>query len=256
MQQRYNIQWLTNTFESGVSVKFLLFWGHANKNNETAGKFCFSQWYPSPFTIDGITYKTAEHWMMAQKAVLFEDERTQEKIIACNTPAEAKKLGRQVLGFDEITWNDNRYDIVRLGNIHKFNQHPIFADYLLATADRVIAESSPVDTIWGTGLSPDHKEANNIYCWRGLNLLGFALMKVRDFLGNFGHFSILHNAVLPPWRKYPGIHPYDMFWRMGEGEDHVIAAGKYLSGLKERDYAIYKMTYPPPKDWRDYYKNQ
>jgi len=255
MQQRYNIQWLTNTFESGIPVKFLLFWGHANKNNETVGKFCFSQWFPSPFTIDGITYKTAEHWMMAQKAVLFDDESALKKIIACNTPAEAKKFGRQVLGFDEMVWNDKRCDIVKLGNIHKFNQHPIFADYLLATGDRVIAESSPVDTIWGTGLPPDHKEADNIYYWRGLNLLGFSLMEVRDFLRDFGHFNPLQNAILPPWKKYPGVHPYDMFWRMGGGEEHIIAAGKYLSGLSERDYTIYKITYPAPKDWRDYYNN-
>lgn len=255
MLQQYNMQWLTSTFESGVPVKFLLFWGHTNNNNEVAGKFCFSQWYSSPFVVDDITYKTAEHWMMAQKAVLFEDERTLEKIIACNTPAQAKKLGRQVLGFDEIVWNKQRYDIVKLGNIHKFNQHPAFADYLVATGERVIAESSPVDTIWGTGLPPDHKEADNIYYWRGLNLLGFALMEVRDFFKNFGHFKPLQGAIAPPWKKYPGIHPYDAFWRMGSGEDYVINVGKYLYGLSERDYTIYQMSYPPPAVWNDYYNH-
>lgn len=33
-----------------------------------------SQWYESPFEVDGVTYQTAEMWMMIQKALLFGDE--------------------------------------------------------------------------------------------------------------------------------------------------------------------------------------
>lgn len=33
-----------------------------------------SQWYRSPFEVDGIVYETAEMWMMIQKAKLFGDE--------------------------------------------------------------------------------------------------------------------------------------------------------------------------------------
>ena len=72
----YNLQWLLNKNEKGDKVDFLLFWGHTNKGNEVTGKFILSQWYPSPFTVDGLTYKTAEHWMMASKARLFEDYDT------------------------------------------------------------------------------------------------------------------------------------------------------------------------------------
>ena len=182
MTTNYNINWLKEKFERGDTLKYIFFWGHTNKFNEEVGKFCFSQWFESPFIVDNITYKTAEHWMMAQKALLFNDKNIFDKIINCDKPGEAKDLGRQVLGYDEQTWNNRKFEIVKLGNIHKFNQYPKLADFLLKTDNRILVEASPVDTIWGIGLSPDSNEIENIYAWRGQNLLGFALMAARDVL--------------------------------------------------------------------------
>lgn len=188
MTARYDMNWLIKQFEEGHSLKFNFFWGHTNKYNEKVGKFCFSQWNENPFSIDNITYKTAEHWMMAQKAQLFSDTNSFEKIIRCNKPSEAKELGREVIGYDEHTWNENKYEIVKNGNIHKFNQYPEFAEYLLKTENSILVEASPVDIVWGIGLSQDSKDIENIFAWRGQNLLGFALMETRDFLREFGHF--------------------------------------------------------------------
>ena len=56
----------------------------------------------------------------------------------------------------------------------------------MKTSNRILVEASPVDTIWGIGLTKDSRDVENIYTWRGLNLLGFALMEVRDFLKDFG----------------------------------------------------------------------
>ena len=53
-------------------------------------------------------------------------------------------------------------------------------DFLLSTGDKILVEASPLDTIWGIGLSKDNEKAQNIAAWRGKNLLGFALMEVRD----------------------------------------------------------------------------
>lgn len=182
MTTNYNINWLKEKFERGDTLKYIFFWGHTNKFNEEVGKFCFSQWFECPFTVDNIAYKTAEHWMMAQKALLFNDKNIFDKIINCDKPGEAKDLGRQVIGYDEQTWNNRKFEIVKLGNIHKFNQHPKLADFLLKTDNRILVEASPVDIIWGIGLSPDSNEIENIYAWRGQNLLGFALMAARDVL--------------------------------------------------------------------------
>lgn len=179
---RYNISWLQDQFDQERSIDFLFFWGHTNKTGERTGKFIFSQWYPSPFTVDGVLYQTAEHWMMAGKARLFNDHATAGQIINAATPVEAKALGRQVKDFDPATWEAACFGIVVEGNKHKFSQDPDFKDYLLSTGDKVIVEASPVDPVWGIGLPQDSAKARNPHQWRGQNLLGFALMEVRDML--------------------------------------------------------------------------
>lgn len=168
---------------SGGRAKYIFFWGHTPKAGEEVGKHVFSQWYEAPFTVGGVTYPTAEHWMMAEKARLFGDGQALERILAARTPGEAKKLGREVLGFDDDAWNAARWEIVVRGNEAKFGQNPELGTYLAATGDRVLVEASPVDRIWGIGLAGDDPKAENPEMWRGLNLLGFALMQVRARLG-------------------------------------------------------------------------
>ena len=162
--------------------KFLFFWGHQPSNDGTITKTCFSQWWLSTFKVNDVIYKTAEHWMMAKKAELFNDQEILEKIIKCNSPAEAKKLGRKVRNYDDKIWLENRFEIVKQGNYHKFSQNPDLKTFLLNTNERVIVEASPVDPIWGIGMAGDHTDASNPEKWKGLNLLGFALMEVRDEL--------------------------------------------------------------------------
>ena len=53
-------------------------------------------------------------------------------------------------------------------------------DILLATENKILVEASPLDTIWGIGYAKDSPAATDPKAWRGLNLLGFALMEVRD----------------------------------------------------------------------------
>ena len=120
--------------------------------------------------------------MMAKKAELFKDDEVLEKIIQCNSPAEAKKLGREVKNYDDKLWLENRYEIVKQGNFYKFSQNLDLKNFLLNTKDRVLVEASPVDPIWGIGMAEDHKDVLNPEKWKGLNLLGFALMEVRDEL--------------------------------------------------------------------------
>ena len=204
--QHYDINWLTEKFEKGEALKFLYFWGHTNKYKEEVGKFCFSQWFESPFVINNVTYKTSEHWMMAQKALLFHDKDTFKRIIACNKPGEAKELGRQVANFDEQIWEEKKFDIVKLGNFYKFSQNPKLADYLLKTDTRILVEASPIDTIWGIGLSQDSEDIGNMYAWRGQNLLGFVLMEVRDCLKS-PSLQPTDNTTQISCTKYPKNQP-------------------------------------------------
>lgn len=253
MKSQYNLEWLINKFDQSEQLKFLFFWGHSNTSNEQVGKFCFSQWFKLPFTVDDIIYQTAEHWMMANKALLFNDLSTFQKIIYAKSPGEVKELGRQVLGFDEQIWIANRFEIVINGNIHKFNQHPQFADFLTNTNDSVLVEASPVDKIWGIGLSQDAEQVDNPYFWDGQNLLGFALMEVRDFLTTHGHFEYINSSVLLPWKTYPKIDPRDLFWRMGLGEDFLLKFIKYYNSFTDKEKIIFRLSNPTPYNWRNFY---
>ena len=162
--------------------KYLLFWGHQPSKDGTITKTCFSQWWKSSFTVDGIEYKTAEHWMMKKKAELFNDFDIAERIANVNSPAEVKKLGREVKNYNDTIWLQHRYEIVKEGNFHKFSQDKNLKEFLLSTNNRIIVEASPVDAIWGIGLASEDEDSNHPEKWKGLNLLGFALMEIRDEL--------------------------------------------------------------------------
>jgi len=169
---------LRSRFNAGEKLKFVFFWGHqTSKNGITAS--CFSQWYGAPFTVDGQRYPTAEHFMMAEKAALFGDQEVRKQVLLAPNPGAAKALGRQVRGFDEPTWLQHRFSIVVRANEAKFSQTPELGEFLKQTGKRVLVEASPVDRVWGIGLAQEDEKANNPNQWRGLNLLGFALMKVR-----------------------------------------------------------------------------
>lgn len=173
---------LITQINQGLAPKYLFFWGHTSSPTGEITKSCLSQWYESPFTIDGLRYLTAEHYMMAQKAKLFADDAVFTHIMACSHPNEAKHLGRLVKNFNATVWESHRFDIVVQGNLAKFSQNPALKAFLLATGTRVLVEASPVDNIWGIGLAQDHTHAQQPNHWRGLNLLGFALMVVREKL--------------------------------------------------------------------------
>lgn len=166
-------------FNTGERFKYMFFWSHQTGNDGLSAS-CFSQWYEAAFWVESQRYTTAEHFMMAEKAALFGDKQTRAKILAAPTPGAAKALGRCVSGFDENTWIANRFAIAMRGNHAKFSQNPELGGFLKQTGSRILVEASPVDRIWGIGLVQDDPRAANPNCWQGLNLLGFALMRVRD----------------------------------------------------------------------------
>lgn len=168
-------------FRTGERLKYLFFWGHHDTQG-SSGTGCFSQWYGAPFVVNGQRYPTAEHFMMAEKAALFGDEATRARILVAPSPGTAKALGRQVRGFDEARWAAHRFETVVRANTAKFEQNSACGDVLRSTGARVLVEASPVDRIWGIGLAQDDERARNPIRWRGLNLLGFALMQVRSAL--------------------------------------------------------------------------
>ncbi|NKZ08146.1 NADAR family protein [Actinomadura latina] len=96
---------------------------------------------------------------MPVRTRLFGDDETAAAVIAASHPRRAKDLGRGVRDFDERTWRDSRVAIVTKASEAKFGQNNELRDYLLGTRDRVLVEASPLDRIWGIGLSADDPRA-------------------------------------------------------------------------------------------------
>lgn len=178
----YNNEWLVSQYKSGKELELFFFWGHRPDKDGIIGKSCLSQWWQAPFIAEEVVYKTAEHWMMAEKARLFGDDPSREKIIQSEKPEAAKRLGRLIKNFDATTWDRRKFDIVIAGNYHKFSQHQALKNFLFSTKEAVLAEASPVDNIWGIGLAATDAAAKNPAEWKGHNLLGYALMEVRNKL--------------------------------------------------------------------------
>ncbi|MBT3152859.1 NADAR family protein [Streptomyces sp. CHD11] len=183
---------LIEALATGTRVEYLRFFKPRPLPDGRIGASCLSQWWPSPFTVDGVEYATAEHWMMAAKARLFDDPEGERRVLAAEHPAQAQKAGRLVRGFDETLWRRERFGIVLEGSVHKFAAHADLRDFLLRTGERsergvspaegrgrVLVEASPVDRVWGIGLAADAEGATDPARWRGSNLLGFALMEAR-----------------------------------------------------------------------------
>lgn len=162
--------------------QFCMFWGHHPAKDGRITKSCFSQWWMSSFCAMEQEYCCMEQYMMAQKALLFGDMETYQKILDSTNPKEIKSLGRQVKGFEQAVWDKVKYSIVLGGNYCKFSQNYTLRAFLLSTAEKILVEASPCDQVWGIGLSADAPDAENPLAWLGENLLGFALMEVRDEL--------------------------------------------------------------------------
>lgn len=140
-----------------------------------------SQWYPSSFIDDnGVMYNCCEQYMMAKKAELFGDTDTYDKIMKETDPKIQKKLGREVKNFNADEWEKIATDVVFQGNVYKFSQNEKLKLGLSRTKGKELVEASPYDKIWGIGLAESHPDAWDKSKWKGLNLLGKTLDKVRE----------------------------------------------------------------------------
>lgn len=135
---------------------------------------CFSNFYPATFTDAKCnTYHYSEQYFMKKKQEIFDPDNTElaAKIMASRNPVAIKMMGRKVRNFDGKVWDNHKYEVMMSALLLKFSQNPDFLKILLDTQGLYIREASPRDKIWGSG-----KDG------RGQNLLGFALMEVRDIL--------------------------------------------------------------------------
>ncbi|MBQ3664575.1 MAG: NADAR family protein [Lachnospiraceae bacterium] len=180
--QKYTVYMIRDDYLAGKKQNYHFFWGHKPSEDGSITKSCLSQWWHCEFEINGQKYSCMEQFMMASKARLFQDDDILKNILHTSDPYTIKELGRKVKGFREDLWNNHKFSIVFYGNYQKFSQNQELKEYLIATKDSILAEASPYDAIWGIKMSENDVDAENPMKWRGQNLLGFALMQVRDCL--------------------------------------------------------------------------
>ena len=153
------------------SDEYVAFW----RNNTP-----FSNFYKQPFTYKGHKLQYSEQGFMLEKAELFDKSKI-PLIVAAKRPEQVKAIGRSVENYDDEVWKAHRYQAMVDVLKSKF-QHPTLRAILLDTGDRVLVEASPYDRVWGVGLTEDDPNIFNPEAWQGTNLLGRALMEVRESL--------------------------------------------------------------------------
>lgn len=141
-----------------------------------------SNWYPARFTVDGVAFSSMEQFMMYHKAICFQDDHIAVQILDTEDVSQIKALGRMVSGYEDNYWNGVRQIIVYEGLLAKFSQNEELKRLLKETGNALLAECAVKDRIWGIGLSMKDPDRLDRIRWKGQNLLGYALMMVRDKL--------------------------------------------------------------------------
>ena len=155
----------------------VFFW----KPNEENG--LFSNWHQTGFhDDDNIYYANCEQYIMAKKAQIFKDIEKKELIMKTSNPKTIKFYGRQVKNFNESNWDKHKYEIMVSGCFYKFSKNEQAKKTLLNTDNKIIAEASKYDFVWGIGLTKDEALKIPKKNWPGQNLLGKCLMDVRTLL--------------------------------------------------------------------------
>ncbi|MEI0796951.1 NADAR family protein [Brachyspira intermedia] len=195
-EQKYSLEKLRKDFNTGKKIDFLFFYGHTNDKKEVT-KSSLSQWYIKDFRDNDLVFNCMEKYMMYNKALLFDDKDIANEILNANQPKAIKELGRKVKNFNDELWDKMKYKIVFTGNYYKFSQNTDLRNFLLSTKNKVLVEASPYDKVWGIKMKYDDENIENPFCWKGENLLGFALMEARDEIKR-----VYKNYDFVDWSKF------------------------------------------------------
>lgn len=164
---------------NGKKVKAIGFWGKES---------VFSNFHPCniefSYCDENRVVKTSEQLFMVFKADVFNDQDSALGIINAPNPMMAKSIGRSVKNYNDETWSSKRYSFMKQTLLMKFSQNQDLLDRLLETDGIHLVEASPYDSIWGVKLGVENLNIEKERNWLGDNLLGKALMEVREIFKN------------------------------------------------------------------------
>lgn len=192
----YSLDQIQSRYSKGEDLEFMFFFGHQIAKDGNLTHACLSQWWVTDFFEFIDTFCCMEQYMMAEKARLFNDEEILQQILESNSPKTIKALGKKVKNFVPTVWDEIKHTIILTGSYYKFSQNPSLRTFLLSSSNKILVEASPYDNIWGIQMDVNNKDITNPCKWQGQNMLGFALMEVRDDIK-----KVFENYNLIDWEK-------------------------------------------------------
>jgi ribA/ribD-fused uncharacterized protein len=135
----------------------------------TEGRYgCLHMEYESELEMEGIIYKSVEHYMQAKRYENI-DEEHRKMIIEAESTKKAKELGNDKSKPQKKDWHTEKLNVVYDALLKKFTISEVLKDTLLKTDGKYICNFSETDRAWG-----DPGDGT------GKNLLGKLLMEVRE----------------------------------------------------------------------------
>ena len=117
----------------------------SNFHYEDGSLMPLSNFYYHPMEIEGMMWKTNEHYFQAMKAAIPHDMYAIRDTV---TAQGAKQLGRKVQL--RANWEAVKIQAMRTGLEHKFVAGEVLGEWLLATGDALLFEGNTWgDTFWG-----------------------------------------------------------------------------------------------------------
>lgn len=200
------------------------------KTNEKFGEF--SNFSNFPIVIQGMLWKTSEHFFQANK---FLDTETYIKVMDAESPLIAASIGRNRSNKLRKDWELVKVSIMQTCVLEKFSQHKCLKELLLSTGEQIIIEASPYDYYWGEGADGT-----------GKNMLGKILMETRDILR-----TKKVGTILEPWFYNSEYEPEDFFWSQGDAESVVINWLDFIDSMSAQEKINYLSENSLPKNWKD-----
>ena len=138
-----------------------------------------SNFYESKFTVQGIEYISSEKYIQAQKALLFKDEASYNKITGATNSLDCKNAARSVCNFDRSKWGTSAGPLCKEGLKAKFNQNTYLLDNLInKTGNKKLVECAN-DQLWANGILLHSDACLNQQWWISQGLLGKLLEDIR-----------------------------------------------------------------------------
>lgn len=127
-------------------------------------------------------YQSAKQAIYAELAKLFGDQSNLEKIMSAETADEITYSVKNISNEDESKWNEAMTKLIYDVNLAKFNQYTELSGRLIETKNAILGAYEPNDSLIGIGIAPENPLSKNQINWTGQNILGKALMEIRETL--------------------------------------------------------------------------